>query len=127
MGSGGIWLIQERLQFTLGYFRSSKGPLTPREPGITISTDDTLIIDYGHVKEAADVFPGRSSESNVPFTDSTVQAILNVFASLRSPILLRSFPTFLKTEVSSPSPAGFLPVTGIKMDYPLMTPSQNCL
>lgn len=122
VGSGGIWLLQERLQLTLGYFRSCKGPLIPREPGITISTDVALIIDYGHVKEAADVFPGRSSESNVPFTDSTVQAILNDLTSLWSAILLRSFPTFLKTEVSSPSPVGLLPVPGIRwtiLSWPL--------
>lgn len=122
VGSGGIWLIQEYLQLTLGYVRSCKRPLIPREPGITISTDDTLVIDYGCVKGAADVFPGKSSESNVPFTDSTIQGILNVLASLWPAIFLRSFPTFLNTELSSPSPAGLFPVTGIKwiiLSWPL--------
>lgn len=91
-----------------------RGLFIPGEPGITILTDDTLVVDYGRVKEAADVFPGRSSESNVPFTDSTIHAILNVLTSLWSAILLRSFPTFLNTALSSPIPVCFLPVTGIK-------------
>lgn len=91
-----------------------RGRFIPREPGITILTDDTLVVDYGRVKETADFFPGRSSESNVLFTDSTLQAILNVLVSLWSAILLRSLPIFLNVALPSHSPVCLLPLSRIK-------------